>query len=641
MQKIFRKSMRYVLIGSVLIIFVISMIVSVTLVKTQKTKEFNRKIDQIITITENNKREIASIKENLNADYLTRARAAAYVVENNADILENVLELKKLVKLLDVDEVHIIDENGVIIYSSVPKYVGIDFHDGRQTRAFLPILESDNKECCVIQEAVPNFAENKIMKYVGVARKDRKGIVQIGLEPVRLLEAQERNTYQYIFSRFPTGTGEEFFVIDSKSRELIGDSEGDEFLGWDVEEQVPLEELKNCEEGAFRQQKQGEEQFIVTREYKGELIGASISTKVLYSELWKTVVLILVCVLSVELYAVLFINLLIKNKIIKGIHGILGELEEITNGNLDTVVDIGGNPEFEELSGGINSMVKSIVHSTDRLTKIIDSSGIALAAFEWQNNMSGVFVTSGLRELLKLSEEETTELSKNPVLFYQKIQQIMKSPIEGETDIFKMDKYCYVRIHLSGEETGYLGVVTDVSRAIKEKKRMKYENVHDQLTGLRRYQDFKQKAEKILTEKPSQEVCAVIMMDLDGFKSINDTYGHGVGDEYLKEFAWFMKNLPEEHWLISRRSGDEFCMIGHGYAKRGELLQELEQFWNNLKQNEIGILKKFKGYIRVSGGIAWADHSETDVDKLLWEADEALYQAKKNHKGNFVEHIQN
>ena len=145
-----------------------------------------------------------------------------------------------------------------------------------------------------------------------------------------------------------------------------------------------------------------------------------------------------------------------------GIYVFLGNLKKISNGNFDTVMKVGGNPEFEELSSGISTMVKSILSSSDRISKIIEMSEIPLAAFEYQSSMKYVFLTSGLGELLGLSEEEIGQLYREPERFLAKVQKIMEMPIKEEKGIFQVkDKYIRIHLSLNGEE--YLGVVTDAT----------------------------------------------------------------------------------------------------------------------------------------------------------------------------------
>ena len=91
---------------------------------------------------------------------------------------------------------------------------------------------------------------------------------------------------------------------------------------------------------------------------------------------------------------------------------------------------------------------------------------------------------------------------------------------------------------------GKLGVITDVTADIEEKTRMRYENTHDPLTELYKYRHFQKLAQELLHRMPEGTVSAVVMMDLDYFKGINDTFGHDVGDMYLQGFASVMRSMP-------------------------------------------------------------------------------------------------
>ena len=176
----------------------------------------------MIHTLENNREELLLLREGLDEDYLTRAKAAAYVLDNLEEVSMDVAEMQYLADLLNVDEIHIFDENGFIVAGSVSKYVGMDMHDHPQTNAFIAVLESDDPDAYLIQDAQPNAAEEKIMQYIGVRRKGQKGVIQVGLTPTRQLEAQSRNTYEYIFSKFPTDKGEELYVVDTRTGAVLG-----------------------------------------------------------------------------------------------------------------------------------------------------------------------------------------------------------------------------------------------------------------------------------------------------------------------------------------------------------------------------------------------------------------------------------
>ncbi len=633
MQRIFKKYTIIIMTIAILSILVINFYFSANSLERQQVDAFKAKIEQIIHTIENNKEELDAMKQNLDEDYLTRAKAAAYVVEKNPDVLESVEELRRLAALLDVDELHVTESDAIIRYSSVPEYIGLDFHNGEQMRGFLPIFESDSEDAYIIQEAQPNTAEAKMMKYVGVSRKGVKGLVQVGLEPVRQMEAQERNTYEYIFSRFPTDVGEDFFAVDMESGQIVaytGESK--------VISQVGSCNIKNLEKfnkGGYTKTEQGEECYVVTECHEDIMIGASISRKTLFHTFWRNILLTFVYLLVVEIIAVLLLNYLVKQKVVKGIQKIRDALIKITNGELDTTVDVGGNPEFEDLSQGINRMVKSVVSSSDRISKIIDMSEIPLAAFEYQEDMKHVFVTSRLKELLEITEEKLNEVSGDSESFLHMVKTIMEHPEEDENDVYCISPKKYVRIHFTVEPSGYYGAVTDVTKEVLEKRRMLYENNHDQLTGLSRYAYFKQRASLILDNIGEDEVCACVMIDLDAFKKINDTFGHDVGDCYLQEFAGVMKELPKEHCLVARRSGDEFCILAYGYRDTEEIEQLLTGFWDCLKRKSVCLAGKEYCTISASGGYACTKGEKVDIDRLLKQADQALYNVKRENKGQF------
>ncbi|SNY29295.1 putative bifunctional diguanylate cyclase/phosphodiesterase [Paractinoplanes atraurantiacus] len=128
-----------------------------------------------------------------------------------------------------------------------------------------------------------------------------------------------------------------------------------------------------------------------------------------------------------------------------------------------------------------------------------------------------------------------------------------------------------------------------------------------------------------------QTMTAVVLFDLDGFKGVNDTYGHAAGDELLKVTAERLNANVRANDTVSRLGGDEFVVLlprlvddAIADTVAGRILRDLEQ---PLEIGEVVLT------IRASAGIAITKGGEHDVDTLLREADEALYQAKEDGKG--------
>ncbi len=636
MQKTFIKYTFFIVTAAISLILFFNFLFTFHSLETQQLETFRTKIEQVIHTLENNQTELELMNENLDEDYLTRARAAAYVLDRIQEVSMDVFQMRYLADLLNVDEVHVIDENGYIVFSSVSKYIGIDMDNHEQTRAFLALLENDSEETYLIQEAMPNAAENKIMKYVGVARKGQKGVVQVGFEPTRQMQAELRNTYEYIFSKFPTDVGEEFFIVDRETGMVLGHSGG---MDRDFkEEYYRIDRLLGGFEGTFIGDEKSKYMYVVSSEYEDVLICAALPGEIILNKLMANTFNTFLYLLFVEMAVLLLLNYLVQKKVIDGIHQIIQNLSIIAKGNLDTTVSVCGNREFEQLSEGINHMVRSIVSLSNRISAIIEISGIPLGAFEYKRGRQHVFVTSGVRELLELPGDKADMLYKNASMFDEYIRGLLEKSIVDEKDVVQINESKYVRIHMSETAEGCLGVINDVTHDMMEKRRMKYENTHDPLTGLYQYKHFKQLAAEIMRNMPSCTVCGMVMLDLDYFKTINDTYGHNAGDRYLQEFSAVMKSMPLEHFLTARRSGDEFCMMLFGCKDRDEMIHLLDLFFETVRLRQVPLSESQCKSISVSGGFAWTGDPNESIYELLGHADEALYEVKRETKGTYTEY---
>ena len=637
MQKTFIRYTFIIITAAISLILFINFIFSLSALESRQFDTFYTKTEQMIHTLENNREELRLLREGLDEDYLTRAKAAAYVLDSQEEVSMDVSEMQYLANLLNVDEIHIIDENGIIVAGSVSQYVGIDMHNHPQTNAFIALLENDDPNAYLIQDAQPNAAEGKIMQYIGVHRKNRKGVIQVGLTPTRQLEVQSRNTYEYIFSKFPTDKGEELFVVDLNTGNVLGHSDG---INQDFSaECYQLDQLLLCASGAYKQGRNDQHMYVMSRPYDNVLLCAALPRNILLQKLWGSMLATLFCLLFIEAAVILLLTYLVNKKVIDGIHRINDNLTMITNGNLDIQVAVGGNREFEELSRGINAMVKSIVNLSGRISAIIEISGIPLAAFEYERGSKQLFVTSGLGVLLNLPDQQAIELYQDSVLFDKYIRTLIESPVDGESDIYQITDSKYVRIHMSESDGICLGVITDATKNMIQKMQMQYENTHDPLTGLYKFDHFKQLAGQFLRSMPSGKGCAIVMLDLDSFKSINDTYGHDAGDYYLKEFSSILQSLPSEHCLPARRSGDEFCMMIHDCADKAEVTDFLNHFYQKVRQHEVILPPDHARLIGVSCGFVWTQDSGISIENLLANADEALYEIKRTTKGRYAEYM--
>jgi diguanylate cyclase (GGDEF)-like protein len=128
---------------------------------------------------------------------------------------------------------------------------------------------------------------------------------------------------------------------------------------------------------------------------------------------------------------------------------------------------------------------------------------------------------------------------------------------------------------------------------------------------------------------------AVLMIDLDGFKAINDTYGHGVGDEVLHQFAQFLAESQRSSDFLARYGGDELVMIlPETDIEAAKLVAD--HLRERMSRFEISLPDGSKRNLSITGGIAiYPTHAQSASD-LLRAADEALYRAKRKARGIFM-----
>ena len=148
-------------------------------------------LDQVAGIIERNTDDEKEMIQSLKEDYMVRAKAVAYILDANEKTEHDVPELQKIARLMSVDEVHLFDKSGKVYSGTVPKYYGYNFSSGKQIAYFKPMLK--NKKLTMCQDVTPNTSEGKKMMYAITWNDAGTRMIQVGVEPVRLLEKLKRN----------------------------------------------------------------------------------------------------------------------------------------------------------------------------------------------------------------------------------------------------------------------------------------------------------------------------------------------------------------------------------------------------------------------------------------------------------------
>ncbi|MEO1729104.1 MAG: EAL domain-containing protein [Pseudomonadota bacterium] len=181
---------------------------------------------------------------------------------------------------------------------------------------------------------------------------------------------------------------------------------------------------------------------------------------------------------------------------------------------------------------------------------------------------------------------------------------------------------------------GFRGTGTDITEDYHREKETERLARFDSLTGLSNRHRMAHLIETTLTAfKSAKRNCAVMMLDLDRFKQVNDTLGHAAGDELLRQVSGRLKRAIERDCEIGRLGGDEFQVMLPDIDDRGELGEIAAKIITMLKQPYS--LKEGRCVIGASVGIAIAPHDGVTGAQIVRSADLALYAAKNGGRGQY------
>ncbi|MCM3666752.1 EAL domain-containing protein [Mesobacillus subterraneus] len=170
----------------------------------------------------------------------------------------------------------------------------------------------------------------------------------------------------------------------------------------------------------------------------------------------------------------------------------------------------------------------------------------------------------------------------------------------------------------------------DLTQRKKAEKTIKYMAYYDVLTGLPNRNMVRKHLNAAL--KNGDQELAVLFLDLDRFKIINDTKGHRVGDLLLKVVASRLKNAVRDTGLVSRQGGDEFIILLKGLSKE-EVIEVAERILGEFSDGIVVESQEF--FVTPSIGISMAPYDGQDEETLIKHADTAMYLAKERGKNNY------
>ena len=365
MKKIFTKRLFVYMAVAFLVTIAAIFLIQTVIIQHNNLSSSQAKLEDVKQKLVSNDDNVKRLKDNLSEDNLAKTRAFADMLAVDPSIAKDKERLNKIKDRLKVNELHIIDEKGIITSSTIDDYVGFDMKSGEQSNAFMVIVDDPSIE--IAQEPQVNVAEGVVMQYIGVARSDAKGLVQVGVRPEVLENMLASTKIDKVLSDVDFGEKGYVYAIDAEDGKMLAHSDSS-LVGKKASEIGFPDDLTGSGKAVIN----GVRGYYYAEKYEGQIIGTFMPSGEYYGERRNLTLVVTVSMIVIFGALLFMINQLVDKKIVRGINNISNAMKEISEGNFELSVNEQGNPEFSQLSDSINKMVDSIGNSLSENEKLME-----------------------------------------------------------------------------------------------------------------------------------------------------------------------------------------------------------------------------------------------------------------------------
>ena len=345
----------------------------------------------------------------------------------------------------------------------------------------------------------------------------------------------------------------------------------------------------------------------------------------------------------------LFIWYFISHWVTQPLRRMTRGLRLISQGDLEATVHLhsSGNDEIGQATAAFNQVM-------DKAKELLSEQRMSRIVFE--NSLEGIVVTdaSSRIQLVNQAFVETTGYSAEEVIgltpavlksgrqddaFYREFWRVLREKGEWRGEIWNRRKNGSVyaeRLSIGavkngqGEVEHYVAIFSDVTERKKREERISFQAFHDSLTGLPNRMLFLDRLDQVLAQarRSKSGTVAVMFLDLDHFKEINDTMGHEAGDACLKEVARRLRQCVRASDTVARMGGDEFTLLLPKVAAEADIRAVAQKILDAMRMPII--LGGQQVGITTSIGISMFPRDAKDGETLLKQADAAMYKVKNS-----------
>ncbi len=565
----------------------------------QKTGEVM--LNQMIGVLEKNESAEDTLMESLKEEYIIRAKTVAYMLEHHPEAEHSVEELSKIAELMSIDEIHLFDETGTIYSGTLPKYYGFSFDSGEQMSYFKPMLHDKSLSMC--QDALPNTAEEKKMMYAITWNSIGNEMIQVGIEPVRLLEELKNNQISNVVDSMPMYENLGIYVADVNTGEILGATDhkdginlsdiGIDFSNTDWNATNHFSAVVNGHKSDCSVLKYNQYVICIVQDKAG---------------IRKETILSMLMVIAYLLIAATVLLVVIKRLLIIRRE----QMEQLAI--LTSMSEIYYSMHMIDLKNNVFTEYSSQKHIEEIVAKNCSMDAANAMREVMYATMSDKYIEQGLEftDLFTLAER----LKGKKIIFMD---------LHGKNVGWIRMSFITISVDMAGRPEKVICTTQIIDDEKRKEERLIRESTTDKLT-----QCYNRRAYEndllIYPDIPPEEDFVFVSMDVNGLKTANDTMGHVAGDELLLGAAECIKRCLGSYGKIYRMGGDEFvAMIFANTDRLKEIQKDLKKTVHNWSGEMVDGLSISFGYATKK------EFPNATVSEMAKIADNRMYEEKSQH----------
>ncbi len=352
------------------------------------------------------------------------------------------------------------------------------------------------------------------------------------------------------------------------------------------------------------------------------------------------------------LIASLILGIKMSSHLVSGIAIIIRTLRRVQEtGDYSGHAEVRGGDEVAKMAESVNSLIEG--------RRAIENK-LQLASRVFDNTIDGVIITDPDEKIISINRSVTRITGYTSDELIGKTPRILSSGRQDKTFFKEMWRSIHTTGHWQGEIwnrrkngeiypewqninvvkdrngqlTNYISVFSDISVIKRSQEQMEHLAHHDPLTGLPNRLLFEKRLSRAMArDKRQQHSLALLFLDLDRFKHINDSLGHAAGDELLCEVAKRITRLIRKQDMIARLGGDEFAIILERFEGIRSVVHVAQKIIDAMKSPFK--LSDQEIFTSTSIGISIYPIDGETPDRLIKDADAAMYHAKNEGRNNY------